>query len=151
MADEQAAQNTDRELWRDGDFPTRSIHVTTKGEIGINVGGTVVVQTVEAWHKSALPAPMPDVTQRDKHGKPAPDIIAFCGSQYTRADLAPDTARIAALEEENARLREEVRHLQRVATSNLLPGLLDQDETDALVDFVKSIRADATTALGEQP
>lgn len=47
------AENTDRQLWRaDGIMPGDgpSIHVTKDGGIGINVGGLVIVKTVEAWH-----------------------------------------------------------------------------------------------------
>lgn len=44
--------NTDRELWREreGDYYADSIHVTESGEIGINVGGRVVVQKLRDWH-----------------------------------------------------------------------------------------------------
>lgn len=33
-----------------GDFYSPSIHVTAQGGIGINVGGTVHVRTISAWH-----------------------------------------------------------------------------------------------------
>lgn len=51
-----AAQNTDRELWRKtpGDFCSDSLHVTQDGHIGINVGGLVIVRTIEDWHKLAI-------------------------------------------------------------------------------------------------
>ena len=51
--------NTDVEIWRgppdeNGDtFYSPSIHVTEKGRIGINVGGTVLVKSVEDWHAAA--------------------------------------------------------------------------------------------------
>lgn len=60
--DEQRAyENTDRELWRrEGgeacdphNFYQPSIHVTKQGAIGINVGGTVYVKSVEDWHALA--------------------------------------------------------------------------------------------------
>jgi hypothetical protein len=51
-----AAANTDRELWREreDDYYSPSIHVTQKGGIGINVGGTVFVKSVRDWHALAL-------------------------------------------------------------------------------------------------
>lgn len=51
---EVGAKNTDREIWRkEKDYYSPSIHVTVKGAIGINVGGTVIVKEVEEWHKMA--------------------------------------------------------------------------------------------------
>ena len=45
------AQNTDRELYREGgnDY-SPSIHVTESGGIGINVGGHVLVASLRNWH-----------------------------------------------------------------------------------------------------
>lgn len=59
--------NTDKELWRkDQDYYAPSIHVTKEGAIGINVGGLVIIRTVEDWHKLAAPTlkgqPMIEVT-----------------------------------------------------------------------------------------
>jgi hypothetical protein len=50
-----AAQNTDREIWRErkGDFYSDSIHVTENGGIGINCGGHVIVMTPRNWHRVA--------------------------------------------------------------------------------------------------
>ncbi len=55
MSEEQAQQNTDREIWRKvpGDYYSPSIHVTEGGGIGINVGGFVIVKPVEWWHEMA--------------------------------------------------------------------------------------------------
>ena len=49
---DQPAQNTDREIWRKvpGDYYSPSIHVTEDGRIGIEVGGHVIVRSVEMWH-----------------------------------------------------------------------------------------------------
>ena len=49
---EDACKNTDREIWRrkPGDFYSPSIHVTEFNGIGINVGGHVLVSSVEEWH-----------------------------------------------------------------------------------------------------
>lgn len=49
------AKNTDRELWREraDDYYTPSIHVTQDGAIGINVGGSVIVQSLADWHAAA--------------------------------------------------------------------------------------------------
>jgi hypothetical protein len=47
-----ACQNDDKEIWRKkkGDFYSPSIHVTRTGCIGIDIGGHVIVMTVEKWH-----------------------------------------------------------------------------------------------------
>lgn len=58
---EQAAENTDREIWRrEGNDPSDpdnyyqpSIHVTKEGAIGIDVGGYVYVKSIEEWHRLA--------------------------------------------------------------------------------------------------
>ena len=49
---EQAAKNTDREIWREfpDDYYSPSIHVTQFGVIGINVGGLVYVRKIDVWH-----------------------------------------------------------------------------------------------------
>lgn len=52
---EQAAQNTDRELWRGpdegpGSYYADSVHVTAGGAIGMNVGGYVIVMRPREWH-----------------------------------------------------------------------------------------------------
>ena len=51
--EEIANQNTDKEIWRKkpGDFYSPSIHATERGDIGIGVGGYVVVLPVERWHE----------------------------------------------------------------------------------------------------
>lgn len=73
MNDEpRAAQNTDRELWREptdnigAEFYMPSIHVTQGGAIGINVGGRVFVMPLRAWHALALA----------HHGSPLTEISA---------------------------------------------------------------------------
>jgi len=50
---QNAAKNTDRELWRkvSGDYYAPSIRVTESGGIGIDCGGHVIVAPVEAWHE----------------------------------------------------------------------------------------------------
>lgn len=60
MTDDGAKANTDRELWREphpeGDaysYYSPSIHVTEGGGIGIDVGGTVHVMPLRAWHRLA--------------------------------------------------------------------------------------------------
>lgn len=52
----QACENTDRHLWplvSKPDDPYESIHVTKEGNIGINVCGNVIVQSLRAWHAAA--------------------------------------------------------------------------------------------------
>lgn len=52
---DEAAENTDREIWREreGDFYAPSIFVTRGGGIGINVGGMVIVKPLREWHRLA--------------------------------------------------------------------------------------------------
>lgn len=51
----EASINTDKELWREteGDYYANSIHVTKGGGVGINVGGSVRVLTLQQWHEAA--------------------------------------------------------------------------------------------------
>src|ERR1051325_89753 len=56
MSDDQAALNTDIEIWRrtPGDYYSPSIHVTRDGGgIGMNLGGTVIVLPIELWFAAA--------------------------------------------------------------------------------------------------
>ena len=55
MSEQMAVQNTDRELWREreGDYYANSIHVTAAGNIGIDVGGFVIVMPLARWHEFA--------------------------------------------------------------------------------------------------
>ena len=54
--EDRACENTDKELWREieDDYYSPSIHVTKDGKIGMDVGGTVLVQDIRGWHKSAV-------------------------------------------------------------------------------------------------
>ena len=53
----QGYKNTDRELWSASpDAFASSIHVTERGGIGVNVGGTVIVMPIEKWHTLAVDA-----------------------------------------------------------------------------------------------
>lgn len=56
---ENAAQNTDRELWREheGDYYSPSLFVTQGGGIGINVGGLCIVKPIREWHMQARTVP----------------------------------------------------------------------------------------------
>ena len=47
--------NTDREIWREtkDDYYAPSMHVTISDGIGINVGGTVFLMPIRAWHALA--------------------------------------------------------------------------------------------------
>lgn len=53
--EERPVENTDKEIWRrdKDDYYSPSIHVTKGGGIGIDVGGKVIVKTVEEWHKAS--------------------------------------------------------------------------------------------------
>lgn len=50
MAD-QGVKNTDIEIWREvpSDYHSPAIHVTEHGDIGIKVGGHVLVASAERW------------------------------------------------------------------------------------------------------
>lgn len=79
-----AAQNTDRELWREteDDALAPSIHVTAQGRIGIKVGGFVYVLGVREWHDLAV----------DKYGLPSVDSTAFsCMAGVKFRDTIPST------------------------------------------------------------
>lgn len=45
-------ENTDREIYRaaPGDAYAPSVHVTASGALGIDVGGHVIVLSLERWH-----------------------------------------------------------------------------------------------------
>jgi len=49
-----AGVNTDKEIWRKipDDYYSPSIHVTEHGDIGINIGGHVLVASVEEWFRA---------------------------------------------------------------------------------------------------
>lgn len=51
MIEIKPSKNTDKEIWRriPDDYYSPSIHVTQQGGIGINVGGFVVVKSIEEW------------------------------------------------------------------------------------------------------
>ncbi len=49
-AEDCTAANTDRELFRESDFYSPSVHVTKDGKIGMNVGGIVHVLSIQDWH-----------------------------------------------------------------------------------------------------
>lgn len=63
--DDQACENTDREIWREheGDFYSDSIHVTKSGGIGINCGGIVYVMPVRDWHHLASERQFPTMAK----------------------------------------------------------------------------------------
>ncbi|MFA5377609.1 MAG: hypothetical protein WC455_17800 [Dehalococcoidia bacterium] len=52
MIQERPCKNTDKEIWRrvQDDYYSPSIHVTKDGDIGINLGGNVLVAPLEDWH-----------------------------------------------------------------------------------------------------
>ena len=43
--------NTDKNIWRkvERDYYSPSIHITQDGNIGINVGGHVIIMPIESW------------------------------------------------------------------------------------------------------
>jgi hypothetical protein len=49
-----AGINTDKEIWRKipDDYYSPSMYVTEHGDIGINVGGHVLVAPIEQWHRA---------------------------------------------------------------------------------------------------
>lgn len=54
------SENTDKQLWVKpgaeihGEYYQPSINATASGAIGINVGGHVIVMSVEKWHQCGL-------------------------------------------------------------------------------------------------
>ncbi|MAN86398.1 MAG: hypothetical protein CL555_05910 [Algoriphagus sp.] len=62
----QAAENTDREIWREreGDYYADSIHVTQQGRIGINCGGHVIQMPVRDWHRLASTTAQSEAVQK---------------------------------------------------------------------------------------
>lgn len=57
-ANDMAALNTDREIYRGpdegcGDYYADSLHITKDGWLGINCGGTVYVKPIREWHRLA--------------------------------------------------------------------------------------------------
>ena len=66
---EKVFLNEDVEIWRKikDDFYSPSIHVTKFGNIGINVGGYVLVASVEEWHKAGVEAFT--VLKEENHGR----------------------------------------------------------------------------------
>jgi hypothetical protein len=59
LTEEKGSINTDRELFREdlhdpmdpSNHYSPSIHVTIDGRIGIDVGGSVIVMSIQEWHK----------------------------------------------------------------------------------------------------
>lgn len=64
-SDDMPCENTDRQLWsRNNNSFSPSIHVTKEGNIGINVGGHVIVMPVEMWHRCGkLRSALQDVSE----------------------------------------------------------------------------------------
>jgi hypothetical protein len=52
----RSAKNTDVEIWRKvpDDYYSPSIHITEQGDIGINVGGHVLVAPIEQWFAAGV-------------------------------------------------------------------------------------------------
>jgi len=83
-----SARNTDREIWRkvSDDYYSPSIHVTFDGRIGINVGGRVIVATIEKWHRALIEASgekASGMTAKVTYVSECPQ----CGLPTTRADI----------------------------------------------------------------
>jgi hypothetical protein len=69
MTDNQACENTDREIWRgpdegNGDYYADSIFITKEGALGINCGGSVHVRPIREWHRLAG-GPIPGLPKPD--------------------------------------------------------------------------------------
>jgi len=70
----ESCKNNDIELWRenDGDYYSPSIRLVPPNGIGINVGGSVIVKTLEEWHKLGMPEKKPNINGGDDYTS-APD------------------------------------------------------------------------------
>jgi hypothetical protein len=58
MSNNEACENTDREIWRgpdegNGSYYADSIFITKNGALGINCGGSVYVRPIRDWHMLA--------------------------------------------------------------------------------------------------
>ena len=80
----QAAENTDREIWREreGDYYADSIHVTQQGRIGINCGGHVIQMPVRDWHRLASTTAQSEAVQKlveavQREAKKADELAAY--------------------------------------------------------------------------
>lgn len=117
----KASENTDRELYREveGDYYANSIFVTEDGRIGMNVGGTVIVQPIAKWHRAVS-----DLVMTDPSAKSVPvesakvtdtnDIDEYI-AMYARVDVLADAKaalqNLIAQETNKARLEQTI-HLQ---------------------------------------
>lgn len=94
MPDDQAAENTDRELYREpdrgcGSFYANSVFLTKDGAIGMDVGGRVIVQPIAAWHADAVAF----ATARDKIMKDIEDAITGALQGYVGQPYRPLSGR----------------------------------------------------------
>lgn len=80
MSDNQACENTDREIWRGpdegtGSYYADSLFVTKEGALGINCRGSVHIRPIREWHRLAggliTGLPKPDAAET----KEAYDLI----------------------------------------------------------------------------
>lgn len=107
-AEQEACQNTDRELWRErpDDYYADSIHVTEYGSIGINAGGMVYVLPLREWHRLAASVQVKtDAYQTgfadgQAHGRaerePESELLKRAKTfiEYARYELQPGLAQI---------------------------------------------------------
>ncbi len=83
---------------------------------------------------------------------PEPSNIEFYAAihQTHASQIEALKSQLAEAERKLALTKAENERLSAAIVSNILPSLLDDDETAALVDFIKSLRdGSALAALGE--
>lgn len=91
--DKGCAENTDVELWREGEFfSPNSIHRTKEGSIGINVGGHVIVMPLKAWHGLAARKAKPIAEERVIEL-----VTKACGAESKDAKEKHDSAEEAGM------------------------------------------------------
>jgi len=92
----ETAKNTDRELYREpkedgskGGFYQAHVFVTKEGLIGMCVGGTCVVRSIENWVMQQI-KPIEDIAQEVKDIHPMPEKVIYCCGKHECRRLAHD-------------------------------------------------------------
>jgi len=152
-----AYQNTDKEIWRKrpGDFYSPSIFVTEKGDIGINVGGFVIVSPVETWHKPTFGTVAGTMKGALNEETPAPFTVAEGGRGSSEAyigDDPPAPPEIQAAFFENPRTpRTDAAY--SAAIDMVIPANADLDAADftgpAMRDFSRILEKELALAQAE--